>query len=90
MCLTTPGHIVRIDSPTPDVRLAEVDFGVAVRSVNLVFTPEAEVGDYVIVHSGFATRTLPEEEAREALAYARELALSAAGSPETASVGGSP
>lgn len=90
MCLTTPGQIVRIDSPTPDLRIAEVDFGVTVRSVNLVFTPEAEVGDYVIVHAGFATRTLAEEEAREAIAYARELALSAAGSPPAVPPGGSP
>ena len=74
MCLTTPGQILRVDSPSPELRLAEVDFGVAVRSVNLVFTPEAQVGDYVIVHAGFATRRLGAEEAREALAYARELA----------------
>ncbi|HKN06086.1 MAG TPA: HypC/HybG/HupF family hydrogenase formation chaperone [Thermoplasmata archaeon] len=90
MCLTTPGQIVRIDSPTSDVRLAVVDFGVAVRTVNLVFTPEVAVGDYVIVHAGFATRRLAEEEAREALAYARELANSAALPPATASTGGSP
>jgi len=87
MCLTTPGRIVRIDSPSSELRVAEVDFGIAVRSVNLVFTPDAGVGDYVIVHAGFATRKLAEEEAREALAYARELAASA---PTTASVGGSP
>jgi len=74
MCLTTPGQIVRVDAPSPDVRMAEVDFGVALRSVNLVFTPEADVGDYVIVHAGFATRRVDPEEAREALAYARELA----------------
>lgn len=78
MCLTTPGQIVRIAAPTPENRIAEVDFGVAVRPVNLVFTPEAKVGDFVIVHAGFATRTMPEDEAREALAYARELAASAA------------
>lgn len=78
MCLTTPGQIVRIAASTPENRIAEVDFGVAVRPVNLVFTPEAKVGDFVIVHAGFATRTMPEDEAREALAYARELAASAA------------
>jgi len=88
MCLTTPGQIVRIDPSTSDLRMAQVDFGVALRSVNLVLTPEAEVGDYVIVHAGFATRTLAEEEAREALAYARELAASAAPAPATVSEGG--
>jgi hydrogenase expression/formation protein HypC len=89
MCLTTPGQIVRIDSPNPELRLAEVDFGTVVRSVNLVFTPEARVGDYVIVHAGFATRTLAEEEAREALAYARELAAAAAAPSSAALAGGS-
>jgi hydrogenase expression/formation protein HypC len=89
MCLTTPGQIVRIDAPSSDVRVAAVDFGVAIRSVNLVFTPEARVGDFVIVHAGFATRTLPEDEAREALAYARELAVFAEDSPTTTSRGGS-
>jgi len=84
MCLTTPGQILRVDSPSPEVRLAEVDFGVAVRSVNLVFTPEANVGDFVIVHAGFATRRLGEEEAREALAYARELAAASNPGPATA------
>lgn len=84
------GQVVRIDSPTPDVRLAVVDFGVAVRSVNLVFTPEVAVGDYVIVHAGFATRKLAEEEAREALAYARELADLSAAPMATGSAGSSP
>ena len=88
MCLTTPGQVVRIDSPTSDVRLAVVDFGVAVRTVNLVFTPEVAVGDYVIVHAGFATRKLPADEAREALAYALELANLAAVPPTTASARG--
>jgi len=79
MCLTTPGQVVRIDGTTAETRTAEVDFGVAKRTVNLAFTPEARVGDYVIVHAGFATRTLPEEEARAALALVRELTASAAG-----------
>ena len=88
MCLTTPGQIVKIDGSTPDLRTAEVDFGIALRTVNLVLTPEARVGDFVIVHAGFATRRLAEEEAREALAYARELAVSAAATPSTAPTGG--
>jgi hydrogenase expression/formation protein HypC len=79
MCLTTPGQVVRIDDSAPEARTAEVDFGVAKRIVNLVFTPEAQVGDYVIVHAGYSTRTLGAEEAREALALVRELAASAAG-----------
>jgi hydrogenase expression/formation protein HypC len=85
MCLTTPGRIVRVDSPTSEPRTADVDFGIAVRTVNLVYLPEAELGDYIIVQAGFAIRRVPEPEALEALAYARELAESAA-----AAVGASP
>lgn len=90
MCLTTPGEIVRIDQSSPELRMADVDFGVAVRTVNLMLTPEAKVGDYVIVHAGFATRLLGEEEAREALAYAREMMASRAPSPSTPAAGGAP
>ena len=72
MCLTVPGQIVRVEGA--EARFAEVDFGVAVRRANLVFTPEAQVGDFVIVQAGFATRVLSTAEAEEALAYHRELA----------------
>jgi hydrogenase expression/formation protein HypC len=90
MCLTTPGRILRIDSTHPELRIAEVDFGVAVRSVNLAFTPEVQVGDYVIAHAGFATRRLEEAEAREALAYLEELFVSTARATGTPSPGGPP
>lgn len=88
MCLTTPGQIVQIDQSNPEVRIASVDFGVAVRTVNLLLTPDAKLGDYVIVHAGFATRLLAEEEAREAIAYARELSSSIASSEATSGTGG--
>jgi len=72
MCLTVPGQIVSVEGTDP--RLAQVDFGVAVRTANLVFAPEAKVGDFVIVQAGFATRVLTPAQAEEALAYHRELA----------------
>ena len=72
MCLTVPGQIVSVEGTDP--RLAQVDFGVAVRTANLVFAPEAKVGDLVIVQAGFATRVLTPAQAEEALAYHRELA----------------
>jgi hydrogenase expression/formation protein HypC len=78
MCLTVPGRVVSIDSTDPEAPLAQVDFGVAVKRVNLMYAPEAEVGSYVIVHAGFATQVLPEAEAREALEYARQLSEVAA------------
>jgi hydrogenase expression/formation protein HypC len=75
MCLTVPGQIVSVEGS--DVRIARVDFGVAVRLANLMYAPEANVGDFVIVQAGFAVRVLSAAEAEEALAYHRELAETA-------------
>jgi hydrogenase expression/formation protein HypC len=73
MCLTVPGRIVRIEADDPQIRLARVDFGGVERIANLLYTPEAHEGDYVIVQAGFATRRLAEAEALEALEYHRQL-----------------
>lgn len=73
MCLAIPGRIVRIDAADPELRVAEVDFGGTVRTVQLLYTPDAVVGSFVIVHAGFATDVIPEADALEAIAYAREL-----------------
>ena len=74
MCLGIPGRIVEI-SGNEDVllRMGKVDFGGIVREVSLVYVPEAEVGDYVIVHVGFALHTVDEAEALETLALFREI-----------------
>ncbi len=74
MCLTVPGRIVALEAEDSEARRARVDFGVAVRTASLLFTPDAVVGDFVIVQAGFATRRLTPAEAEEALAYHRELA----------------
>jgi hydrogenase expression/formation protein HypC len=78
MCLTVPGKVVSVDGTDPASREARVDFGGTVRTVNLLYAPEAEVGSYVIVHAGFATAVIPEAEALEALGYVRELATAEA------------
>jgi hydrogenase expression/formation protein HypC len=84
MCLAVPGQI--IDSPdSSDVeRTGRVSFGGVVKEVSLAFTPEARIGDYVIVHAGFAISRLDEQEARAALAEfeaLKALDLDEAGSP---------
>jgi len=81
MCLTVPGRILRIEAADPEIRSAEVDFGGAHRQVSLLYTPDATVGSYVIVHAGFATEVLPEDEAREALEYVRQLSAGEAARP---------
>ena len=63
MCLAIPGKIVEAE----DVgfsRTAKVQFGGVVRGVYLDLVPEAQVGDYVLVHAGFAISRIDEEEAR--------------------------
>lgn len=78
MCLTVPGRILRVDASDPASRMADVDFGAAVKPVSLLYTPEAGVGSFVIVHAGFATEVIPESEALEAIEYARQLSEAAA------------
>lgn len=73
MCLTVPGRIVAIEGMDPASRRARVDFGEVERTASLIYTPDVEVGDFVIVQAGFAMRRLGEAEALEALALHREL-----------------
>jgi hydrogenase expression/formation protein HypC len=80
MCLAIPGQIVRLADDTHEGRVAEVDFGGVRKLVNLIYLPDATVGEYVVVHAGFATDRVPETEALEAQRHYREIQrLSAAG-----------
>ncbi len=75
MCLGIPGRIVAVDAPPdrPDLRTGTVDFDGVRRPVNLAYTPDAGVGDYVIVHVGFAISTVDEAEAARTLAVLRAI-----------------
>jgi hydrogenase expression/formation protein HypC len=75
MCLAIPGRIVSINASEPAQPVAQVDFEGQLKTVSLLYVPEATVGEYVIVQSGFATRLVEEAEAREALALARETTI---------------
>ncbi|MFN2376603.1 MAG: HypC/HybG/HupF family hydrogenase formation chaperone [Candidatus Binatia bacterium] len=66
MCLAIPGRLVGIIGEG-DLRVGEVDFGGVSREANLAFVPEAAVGDYVLVHVGFALAVIDEQVARETL-----------------------
>lgn len=72
MCLGIPGRITGIEDETP-LRMGTVDFGGVQREVCLAHVPEAVLGDYVIVHVGFAISRLDEEEARATLSLLSEL-----------------
>lgn len=73
MCLAIPGRVIQVDEPEPGVRVAQVDYGIAVKAASLLYLPEASVGDFVIVQAGFAVTVVGEAEAREALAQARQI-----------------
>jgi hydrogenase expression/formation protein HypC len=62
MCLGIPGQILDVEAGA--LRTGRVSFSGAVRAVCLEYVPEAEPGDYVIVHAGFAIARLDEEQAR--------------------------
>ena len=73
MCLGVPGKIVEVHQQD-DLPMGKVEFGGIVKEVCLAYTPEAQVGDYVIVHAGFALHKVDPEEARESLRLLQELA----------------
>ena len=73
MCLAVPGKILSIDESDPLLRIAKVDFGGVVREISLAYVPEAQVGQYVIVHVGFAISVLDEEEALKTLRTIEEI-----------------
>ena len=65
MCLAVPGQILETES-RDGTRVARVQFGGIVRAVHLDFVPDARVGDYVMVHVGFAIHVVDADEARRA------------------------
>lgn len=78
MCLAVPGKVIEIqDADTGDAtaRVGMVDFQGSQLEVGLAFTPEAQVGDWVLVHAGFALNVLDAEEARETWQYLKEAQL---------------
>jgi hydrogenase expression/formation protein HypC len=73
MCLGVPGKIVEIYQDG-DLRMGKVDFGGVVREACLAYVPEADLGDYTVIHVGFAISLLSEEEAQASLEVLSELA----------------
>lgn len=73
MCLAVPGRVVEIRGDDPLLRGGRVDFDGIVKDVNLSFAPEAHVGDYVMVHVGFAISTVDEAEAKRVFEELRRI-----------------
>lgn len=73
MCLAVPGRILSIDGEDPILRSGVVDFSGITKRVNLSYVPEASVGDFVLVHVGFAISTVDQEEAAKVFSYLRAM-----------------
>jgi hydrogenase expression/formation protein HypC len=65
MCLGVPGKILRVDESPIGINMGLVSFGGISKEICLAYTPEAQVGDYVLVHVGFAISKIDEDHARE-------------------------
>jgi hydrogenase expression/formation protein HypC len=73
MCLAVPGKIISVSDEDPLGRTGRVSFGGIVKTVSLAYVPEAQLGDYVIVHVGFALSTVDEDEAARVFEYLEQM-----------------
>ena len=73
MCLAVPGKIIEI-CEQGDLLMAKVDFGGIFREVCLNYVPEAKVGEYCVIHVGFAISLLDEKEAMETIDLLKQIA----------------
>jgi hydrogenase expression/formation protein HypC len=74
MCLAVPGRVLDIEE-RDGTRMAHVDFGGVVKDVCLEYVPEMQVGDYAIVHVGFALQRLDERSAKQTLELFKNLGV---------------
>lgn len=72
MCLGIPGKIIDIYK-TDGLRMGRIDFGGVLREACLTYVPEAKIGEYALIHVGFAISLVSEQEAQETLALFQEI-----------------
>ena len=73
MCLAIPGKLIEISNDAHGVKMGKANFGGIVKGVCLEYTPEVSVGDYVLVHVGFALSKVDEEQAAQTYRALEEL-----------------
>lgn len=73
MCLGVPGKIVEIQENPQGMTMGKVSFSGITKEVCLVYVPEAKIGDYVVVHVGFAISLIDEAEAMEVFDFLRQM-----------------
>lgn len=79
MCLGIPGQVVSIEQNAAGILMGKVSFGGIAREVCLAYVPEVQVGDYVVVHAGFALNRLDEAEAMEVFDLLQQIQAAEAG-----------
>lgn len=73
MCLAVPGKVLSIYESADGMLMGKVSFGGVAKEVSLAYMPETQVGDYVIVHVGFAISKVDEEEAQQVFEYLKQM-----------------
>ncbi|MEP7287830.1 MAG: HypC/HybG/HupF family hydrogenase formation chaperone [Chloroflexota bacterium] len=73
MCLAVPGKLISVDDGGILTRTGKVNFGGILKEVNLAYVPEAKLGDYVLVHVGFALSIVDEVEANQVFKYLAQM-----------------
>jgi hydrogenase expression/formation protein HypC len=77
MCLGVPGRVLSVEQGATGVLMGKVSFGGVAREVCLAYVPDVQVGEYVIVHAGFALNKLDEAEAEEVFDLLRQMSEAA-------------
>lgn len=74
MCLSIPGKLIEVTAALDEVfRIGKVDFEGITKEVNLAMVPDAQIGDYVLVHVGAAISIVDEQEAKETFALIKKM-----------------
>ena len=73
MCLGVPGKVIEISEDPLGMTMGKVDFSGIVKEVCLAYVPEVTLGDYVVVHVGFAISVVDEAEAQEVFEFLRQM-----------------
>ncbi len=73
MCLGIPGKVVSIEGDDPLYRMGKIDFGGIIKEISVAYVPEVEIGQYVVVHAGFAISVIDEDEANQIFEYLKEM-----------------
>ena len=73
MCLAVPGQIISIDDSNPEMKMAKVRFGDAIREISIQWLEDVGMGDYIMAHVGTALSKVDEEDAKFTLDVLREM-----------------